>query len=490
MSPDFPVHHTCTPIKAAPAFAGAVFLTRKSQNIIKKQQNNQCTAGSFYITIKIVGIGKMIMRRMVSMKSLRLKLMVTTCLVSLFSIGIMGAMCYFGAVNQAVTDTGAKSMLGSILLAGVLALAVSVLIISVAAGRLVRPINRLIKGVESRELSAEKMGKGRDEVGRLSQGISEMMESLKDVLETSKEASEAISMSAGELKGIMDDAVNGAQQVSFSMEHITELMGGQNDSVSECKKALQEFAEQIDHFGTEFSSMKTIVSDTTEKINTNIHLANELGDITGRSVQNMEEIYGGVRKLEEKSMDITEIVSTISKISGQTNLLALNASIEAARAGEAGKGFAVVAEEIRKLSEQTRGATENIGQLVTQIQQQIGDTVQNISGSKELFASNTLIAKQVQEAFGSTSEEILKLGEMAGGLTRGLEGFEQGKESINKSVGFIHEQTEACTAYSADALSISKTQTDDIVSLQSWAEALKEMADELLTKIEQFHGSK
>lgn len=56
----------------------------------------------------------------------------------------------------------------------------------------------------------------------------------------------------------------------------------------------------------------------------------------------------------------------ITGISNQTNILALNASIEAARAGEMEKGFAVVASEIQKLAEQTKGAVDNIGNIVNE----------------------------------------------------------------------------------------------------------------------------
>lgn len=445
------------------------------------------------------------------MKSLRMKLTLITCLVNLFCVGITGVMCYSAATDkiraleeenavlaantgvaagEAVLSEGAGSMSGNFFLAAVIALVIGIVIISVVTGALVKPIKKLTKGVEKRELSADKAIKSKDEIGKLAQGISQMLESLRDILETSKEASEAISMSAGELKTIMDDAADGAGQVSASMEHIAELMGGQNESVSECKNALQNFEDAIEHFGTEFASMKNIVSETTQEINKNIHLANELGEITNKSFGNMEGIYIGIKELEEKSVYITDIVSTISKISGQTNLLALNASIEAARAGEAGKGFAVVAEEIRKLSEQTRDATENIRELVTQIQEKIGDTVKNLDGSQELFQLNTATAGRVQQAFSSTAEEILRLGEMAEDLTRGLEGFDKGKESFEDSVDSIQEKTNSCMAASDEAMTVSQKQTDDIISLQSWAEALKEMSDDLLDKVEQFNNSK
>ncbi|HAM52547.1 MAG TPA: hypothetical protein DCP92_18300 [Nitrospiraceae bacterium] len=134
------------------------------------------------------------------------------------------------------------------------------------------------------------------------------------------------------------------------------------------------------------------MTTTIEELNTTATRiaknAETVARLAGDTLAGMQEINTKVndtaRKilaLGEKSQSIGNITKLIDDIADQTNLLALNAAIEAARAGEVGRGFAVVAQEVRKLAERSSESTEEIRQIINEIQGETNATIMSIEGS-------------------------------------------------------------------------------------------------------------
>ena len=170
-------------------------------------------------------------------------------------------------------------------------------------------------------------------------------------------------------------------QFSVSIERISEAFNGMEEayflahcqrldtSISQVKtnsllknlernqSDLQKVADQMQEVEAISSQGVSLSTDALQNIRS------VLGDLH-QQIEMTSTIESSANHLQERSSEISEVVTFINSIAEQTNLLALNAAIEAARAGDAGRGFAVVADEVRSLAKNTQKATANIGALI------------------------------------------------------------------------------------------------------------------------------
>lgn len=210
------------------------------------------------------------------------------------------------------------------------------------------------------------------------------------------------------LTAMVSEIIATSSQLTASSTETVSAITETTTTVEEVKQTAQVNNEKSKEVSE--SSRKTLqVARDGEKAVT------ETGAGMDRIREQMEFIAESIMRLSEQSQSIGEIMNSINDLAEQSNLLAVNASIEAAKAGEEGKGFAVVAEEVKRLADQSKLATKQVREILTDIQKATSTAVMateegskvvdsGIKQADNAGASIKVLAEVINEAAQATMQ--------------------------------------------------------------------------------------
>ncbi|MNJ32539.1 Methyl-accepting chemotaxis protein PctB [compost metagenome] len=330
-----------------------------------------------------------------------------------------------GVVMAAARVLGWRAVVGTGL--GVL---ISLLLLGFWVKMLLRPLDRLKDSLidindGQGDLTRELPVTGNDEISLVSAQFNRFLQNLRtligDVVSSAQHVRESTTVASVE-------ASQTADRVQTQLQELEQLA-----------TAMQEMASTAEEVAGNAQAAAQAAVAADEQTANGVALVSRSTDAILRLAEEMDATGCAINELSLLSQNIESILSVITSIADQTNLLALNAAIEAARAGESGRGFAVVADEVRSLASRTQHSTQEIRQMIDQLQSGVKQAQSRMQFSRDTASKTAQDAIAANGMLERIREAINRINEMNLQIAAAAEQQSATTEEINRNTTTIRD---------------------------------------------------
>jgi len=262
-----------------------------------------------------------------------------------------------------------------------------------------------------------------DEIGQLSSSFNSMLNNFTSSLSQVSETSIQLSNATAKISNVALQTTEAAKQQNQETESVLHAMQELESSVRDVRT------------GAGGASLASIEADQ-QAANGASTTKNAIDGIY-ELVTEIERASEVIKRLDEKSKGVSSVLDVIKGLAEQTNLLALNAAIEAARAGEQGRGFAVVADEVRTLATRSHHATEEIENIIVQLQHEAKDAVAVMDNAKHSAEQRRLQVQSADEGLNLIASRVTHIRQLNAQMSQAADNQNQVAQLVSQSVANI-----------------------------------------------------
>ncbi|MFA9379015.1 MAG: methyl-accepting chemotaxis protein [Lachnotalea sp.] len=348
--------------------------------------------------------------------------------------------------------------------------------------RMIKPLITLTKNAQQLaqgDLSNEVKVKSKDEIGALANSFEEMRKNLVTLVQQISHSSNEVMMSSQNVLQSTQNADNVAKQIAVTTGELAAGSEDQSKNIQDTALSLNEISKSIDKISDNSTQSFKSSTSATNLVNNGVSIVKEQNSQMEETTNAVNQVSNVISTLNTKTVEIGNIVEVIRGISQQTNLLSLNASIEAARAGEQGKGFAVVADEVRKLAEASQSSTQQIQEIIEDIQQTSLTAVKSASLAKDAMSLQNKAVENTSKIFSEILDIVHLIETQIHDISETTVQVKMESKTISNNIENISAMSEETAASTEEVTASTEEQSSSISYILEEVENLSALADTL-----------